>query len=181
MWQKAIGSWSTVKKSHETYQNVHFSSFRQLVRLAVGRWFIFFPRATSRSEAETNIFSHRFWWVGRETRNKNIFLGHRIVLPCCGYSLESHWRCVFNEYLQLVLWRNKQNYPLIITKYPPYQFHFTCAQRRLRSACASAQSEQSLRCPLIEQLRSQGFFIRTAKTLIRMGGCPAWFESSLGA
>ena len=34
-------------------------------------------------------------------------LGHRIALPCCGYSLESHWRCVFNEYPQRVLWRNK--------------------------------------------------------------------------
>ena len=43
------------------------------------------------------------------------FLGHRIALPCCGYSLESHWRCVFNEYPQPVVWRNKQNYPLIIT------------------------------------------------------------------
>ena len=29
-----------------------------------------------------------------------------------------------NEYPQhMVLWRNKQNYPLIITKYPPYLFH----------------------------------------------------------
>ena len=37
-----------------------------------------------------------------------------------------------------------------------------CAQQRLRSAWASAQSDQSLRCP-------------------HEGGCPGWSESSLGA
>ena len=26
------------------------------------------------------------------------FLGLRLALQCCGYSLESHWRYVFNEY-----------------------------------------------------------------------------------
>ena len=97
----------------------------------------------------------------------HFFLGHRIALPCCEYPLESHWRCIFNEYPQRVLWRNKQNYPLIITKHPPYLFHFLCAQQRLRSAWASAQSDQNLCCPLTEQLRSQGFFMRTAKILVR--------------
>ena len=38
-----------------------------------------------------------------------------------------------------------------------------CAQRRLRSAWASAQSDQNLRCPHEES------------------GCPGWSESSLGA
>ena len=38
-----------------------------------------------------------------------------------------------------------------------------CAQRRLRSAWASAQSDQSLRCPLSGKLRTQTFFMRTAK------------------
>ena len=52
-----------------------------------------------------------------------------------------------------------------------------CAQWRLRSAWASAQSNQSLRCAL--NGRTQAFFMRTAKTLIRLGGC--WSESSLGA
>ena len=28
---------------------------------------------------------------------------------------------------------------------------------------------------------TQAFFMRTAKTLIRLGGCPGWSESSLGA
>ena len=52
-----------------------------------------------------------------------------------------------------------------------------CAQRRLRSAWASAQSDQTLRCALDGKLR----FRQTAKTLIRLGGCPGWSESSLGA
>ena len=56
-----------------------------------------------------------------------------------------------------------------------------CAQRRLRSARASAQSDQSLRCALNGQLRTETFFMRIAKTLIRLGGCPGWSESSLGA
>ena len=51
----------------------------------------------------------------------------------------------------------------------------TCAQRRLRSAWASAQSDQSLRWA------TKALFMRTAKTLIRLGGCPGWSESSLGA
>ena len=54
---------------------------------------------------------------------------HKNII-CCGYSLETP--CIFcgprrgdsNENPQHVfLWRNKQNYPLIIPKYPPYLFH----------------------------------------------------------
>ena len=56
-----------------------------------------------------------------------------------------------------------------------------CPQRRLRSAWASAQSDQSLRCALCWRLRVQAIFMRTAKTLIRLGGCPGWSESLLGA
>ena len=61
------------------------------------------------------------------------------------------------------------------------QTKWVCAQRRLRSAWTSAQSDQSLRCALNGWLRTQAFFIRTAKTLIRLGGCAGWSESSLGA
>ena len=46
-----------------------------------------------------------------------------------------------------------------------------CTQRRLRSAWAFAQSSQSLCCALIGQLKVQPFFMRTAKTLIRLDGC----------
>ena len=48
-----------------------------------------------------------------------------------------------------------------------------CAQRRHRSAWASAQSDQSLRCPHQETLGPQLPIERTAKTLIRLGGCQA--------
>ena len=50
------------------------------------------------------------------------------------------------------------------------------AQRRLRSACASEQSDQSLRCPpqgaLDPWLRS----LCHAKSLIRLHGCAGWSE-----
>ena len=57
-----------------------------------------------------------------------------------------------------------------------------CRQRRLRLAWASSRSDQSLHCALSRYmvLRAQCFFMRTAKTLIRLGGCPGWSESSLG-
>ena len=44
---------------------------------------------------------------------------------CCGYSLESPRRGDSNEHPQhiIFLWRNKQNYPLIITKYL-FLFHW---------------------------------------------------------
>ena len=58
---------------------------------------------------------------------------------------------------------------------------WVCAQRRLRSAWASAQSDQSLRCPHEESLGPYLPIRRPAKTLIRLGGCPGWSESSLGA
>ena len=63
-------------------------------------------------------------------------------------------------------WQNQQN---------------ECTQWKRRSACASDQSDQRLRCALNGLLRTQAFFMRTAKTLIRLGGCPGWSESSLGA
>ena len=56
-----------------------------------------------------------------------------------------------------------------------------CAQRRLRSTWVCTQSDQSLRYALNGWLRTQGFFMRTAKTLIRLGRHPGRSESSLGA
>ena len=56
-----------------------------------------------------------------------------------------------------------------------------CAQWRLRSAWASVQSDQSRCCALNVYLRVQAFIMWTAMTLIRLGGCPGWSESSLGA
>ena len=47
-----------------------------------------------------------------------------------------------------------------------------CVQRRLRSAWASAQSDQSFRCPHEESLGPYLPIERTSKTMIRLGGCP---------
>ena len=54
------------------------------------------------------------------------------------------------------------------------------AQWRLRSAWASAQSDQSQHCPSEAKLGPKLSTERTAKTLIRLGGCPGSSESSLG-
>ena len=51
-----------------------------------------------------------------------------------------------------------------------------CAQRRFRSACASAQSDQNLRWPHFGEPRIQRFVTRTMKTLIRLRGCEGWFQ-----
>ena len=55
-----------------------------------------------------------------------------------------------------------------------------CTQRRLRSAWASAQSDQSLCSAINGLLRTQCFFMQIAKTLIRLSGCTGWSESLLG-
>ena len=59
--------------------------------------------------------------------------------------------------------------------------NWLCAQRRLRSAWTSAHSDRSLRCALNGKLRTHASFMRTAKTLIRLGGFLGWSESSPGA
>ena len=53
-----------------------------------------------------------------------------------------------------------------------------CPQQRLRSAWTSAQPDQSLCCVLNGKLRTQAFFMQTAKTLIRVGWRPGWSASS---
>ena len=58
---------------------------------------------------------------------------------------------------------------------------FTVRMKTLRSAWASAQSDQSLHCPDEESFGPELPIERTEKTLIRLGGCPGWSESSLGA
>ena len=51
---------------------------------------------------------------------------------------------------------------------------WVCAQRRLRSAWASAQADQSLRCPPCESLGSELPTECTPKTLISLGGLVGW-------
>ena len=50
-----------------------------------------------------------------------------------------------------------------------------------KMACAPREdSDQNLRCPHEETFGLEFPIERTAKTLIRLGGCPGWSESSLG-
>ena len=65
-----------------------------------------------------------FYMWNQQNKKARITFRQFYLKTCCGYSLESPCRGDSNEYPQhTFLWRNKQNYPLIITKYPPYLFH----------------------------------------------------------
>ena len=56
------------------------------------------------------------------------------------------------------------------------------AQRRLGSSWASTHSDQSLCCPHEETLGPLNSYpVSAQRGLIRLGGCPGWSESSLGA
>ena len=52
-----------------------------------------------------------------------------------------------------------------------------CKQQRHRSACASAQSDQCLRCLLPRQYNASSFYVRTFKPLASYCGCAGWFVS----
>ena len=58
---------------------------------------------------------------------------------------------------------------------------WVCAKRRLRSAWASAKSDQESSLSAWRRLGPKLPIKRTATTLIRLGGCPGWSESVLGA
>ena len=71
--------------------------------------------------------------------------------------------------------------PRLIWVFAGHTCHFIgmCAQRRLKSAWASAQSDQSLHCPLEERILS--YPLSTQRRLIKLSRCPGWSETSLGA
>ena len=56
-----------------------------------------------------------------------------------------------------------------------------CGQRRFRSICASAKSDQSLSFPSKETLDLWLPIKRSSKTLIRLRTCAGWSESSMVA
>ena len=101
------------------------------------------------------------------------FLDHYTVYVLMAFSGEE---ILLNPDLYLLHINFWQEMSRLITK----PTEWLCAQRRLRSAWSSAQSDQSLRCALSGLLWAQAFFMRTVKTRIRLGGCPGWSESSLG-
>ena len=107
--------------------------------------------------SESSLGAHSFCWFCHVAAH---LLNSLIIVF-------SHWR----------LYRMGQHFSRNMTK----PTKWVCAQRRLRSAWASAQSDQSLRCPHEESLGSYLPIERKAETLIRLGGCPGWPESSLDA
>ena len=96
-----------------------------------------------------------------------------------------HYSCLLpNTKFQCIAWHRptqKRRQKGIWAVARQNQQNDMCAQRRFTSVWASFQSDQSLHCALNESLRTQGFFMRTAKALSRLGGRPGWPESSLGA
>ena len=74
---------------------------------------------------------------------------------------------VLFPFLLSMLGHNEKHMSRLVTK----PTKLLCTQRRHRSAWASAQSYQSFRCALNGYLKTQAFFVRTAKTLIRLGRC----------
>ena len=88
------------------------------------------------------------------------------------------------EFLWHVLIRRRASYQRTLNIWAGAQhYHFLqvclCVKRRLRSAWASTQPDQSFRCPpkgtLAPWLPTESY----ARTLIRLRGCAGWSESSL--
>ena len=72
------------------------------------------------------------------------------------------WQGDSNEYPQhMFLWRNKQNYHLVITKYPPYLFH-----------CLSSYS-------LYRSYNTFSCYNRNSKTPTSFCSCAGWFQFDL--
>ena len=71
-----------------------------------------------------------------------------------------------HKHIRAASWQNQQN--------------GMYSQRRLRSAWASAQSDQSLRCQH-EGTLGPNFPLSAQWRLTRLGGCPGWSESLLGS
>ena len=88
------------------------------------------------------------------------------VFPDQGFSCLDKYEDLFSFLSWATIWQNQQN---------------ECAPSEDSGQPGQPSSLISLRCALIEWLRNQGFFMRTAKTLIRLDGCPGWSESSLAA
>ena len=126
------------------------------------------------------------------------YLGTVIVAPISAFPEDSQRLCKMPEIrtpfyikinlsLAIVLCKNEfglslwHSLDIIWAASRQNQQNGMCTQRRLRSAWASAQSDQSLHCPHEESSGSKLPIERTSKTLIRLGRCPSWSESLLRA
>ena len=63
-----------------------------------------------------------------------------------------------------------------LSSFPTFSIWAASWQNQQNDCAPSEDSDQPG-----HPLRTQAFFMRKAKTLIRLGGCPGWSESSLGA
>ena len=72
--------------------------------------------------------------------------------------------------------KNTRNMSRDITK----PTKWVCTQWRLRSAWVSTQSDQSLHC-LMKKAWVLSYPLSAQRKLVRLGGCPGWSESLLGA
>ena len=106
----------------------------------------------------------RLIWVNIVTEAPvfNEFWFNTISVSYVVSDLGLHYYCLPSSLVWANSWQNQQN--------------DSCAQQRLGSAWAFAQSDQSLHCPHEETLGPQLPIECTVKT-----GCPGWSESSLSA
>ena len=105
----------------------------------------------------------------------NTMLGNRLISNWLLKVWPGNCERTSSSYTSLV-WLRASQFRITIQVYVSRDMtkptKWVCAQRRLRSAWASAQSDQSLRCLHKESLGPWLPNERKAKTLIRLGGCP---------
>ena len=89
-------------------------------------------------------------------------------MPCMNFKLDTLLRCLRNfnrkQQQQITTTTNKNIKWVATSENVP---SVMCAQRRFRSACAFAQSDQNLHCAHFWKTRMKRFFTLTTLTLIR--------------
>ena len=93
-----------------------------------------------------------------------MFGGRGTVVDSFAKQSKVHWLTPPVFWMRLFIKESEGPIQLFMSRDMTKPTKWVCAQRRLRSAWASAQSDQSLRCALNGQLKTQAFFMWTAKT-----------------
>ena len=171
-YQKLHGEMQKKIKVRNKKKNV---TIEQYGTVSLARWSFEMHKACQSNYIPGNIYLNYFTFL---SRNRWVEARQNQQNDMCALQrLESAWALRVAKDLDLqtnseaVAKANRSHDMTKPTKW-------LCAQRKLRS---SAQSDQSLRCPHEESLDLKLPIGRTAKTLFRLGGCPGWSESSLGA